>query len=348
VVLLPALVLGVALARTRRRSRGQRALAGALVAGLGLVLTVAWWVRGQDLPEMATYSGHVAEYAGELDEGWEKMKMRLQEYTAAPLSLSHNQVAGTAAVLSFLLLVLPGLVEGFRRYRSCTEFYLCGHFVVSALMGGGTGRERYVVPVIPLLFYYGALSLRNITGWVATELEQRRRLRGHDGVMPSRWPQRVVVIAFVGIVGYGLIYRVKAKRGGKPFSPEGRAEAANELEAWRQVGRWAEEWIPREAKVCVGSGGTWCIAHYFLRRHVDAPMIPLSPREMVGKLVGWGSDFVLYDRRELSQRRLGPTLEAVPECFEPLAENKEATLYRVLEEELLEAHKNLEGEGPAP
>jgi hypothetical protein len=336
VVLLPALVLGVAFARTRRRSPRQRALAGVLVAGLGLVLTVAWWVRGRDLPEMATYSGHVAEYAGEMDEGWDKMKMRLEEYTAAPLSLSHNQVAGTAAVLCFLLLVIPGLVEGFRRYRSCAEFYLCGHFVVSALMGGGTGRERYVVPVIPLLFYYGALSLRTITGWVATELEQRRRLRGHDGVMPSRWPHRVVVIAFVGIVGYGLTYRVKAKRGGKPFSPEARAEATNELEAWRQVGRWAEELIPRDANVCVGSGGSWNIAHYFLRRHVDAPMFPLAPLEMIEKLVEWDSDFLLYDGRELSQRRVGPTLEAAPQCFESLAENKAATLYRVRKETLLE------------
>lgn len=330
VVLLPAIVAGVLLAKARRRSTRQRVLATVMVATLGVACAVGWYVRGRSLPGMSTYSVHVAEMVARADEAGDKLRLRLREYTAAPLSLSYKQVTNTVGVGVFLLLVLPGLVEGFRRYRSCAEFYLCGHYVVSAIMGGDTGHERYVVPVIPLLFYYGCLSLRALTGWLASELELRRRLRGEDDAMPARWPHRVVIWAMVAVLAYGLLYRVRGTRGGKVFSARGRAKAEQLDGMWRQVGQWAAEMIPAEANVCAGSGGSWCFVHYYTQRHVDAPLetSPTVP-QVVAQLVQWDSDFVVSDHREFTQVRLWPTLALHPECFERLAANDECALYRV-------------------
>ncbi len=354
VALLPALVCGALFAKARGRSRGQRALAAVLVGTLALACTVGWWAHGRGLSGMSGYSLHVAEKAEELDRTLDKLRLRLREYTAAPLSLSYKRVSGTAGAAAFLLLFLPGLVEGFRRYRSCTEFYLCGHFVVSALLGGQTGHERYVVPVVPLLFYYGCLSVRSVTGWVASELELRRRLRGEDSAVPARWPQWAVAAVMILVVAYGLVYRVRGKRGGRPFSPKERAKKARLLAAWQEAGQWAKENMGEGEKVCAGSGGSWCFAHYFTERHVDAPLTDdITVRQMVAQLVAWNSGFVLADQRPLTRLRLWPTLEARPQCFEelakfgPLAKDNEYALYlyRVVRPKLQEVHARLEERG---
>jgi hypothetical protein len=346
VALLVAMVAGVLTAKTRARSLRQRLLAAGLAGGMGLAVAVYWWVRGQGLPEMATYSGHVREKAGELRHAGEQLKLRLREYTAAPLSLSYHQVTGSVGGAVFALLLLPGLVEGFRRTRSCAEFYVCVQFVAAALMGGEGGHERYAVPVVPLLFYYGALSLRSVTGWLATELEHRRRQRGDDVVAPSRWPQWVVGGAMAAILVTSGVSRVRGKRGAWPFSAQGRAGAARLLTAWEEAGRWARESIPASAVVCAGSGGSWCVAHYFTERTVE-PILETRPsvREVIASLVAWRADFVLADQRDFTKERLWPTLETHPECFDLLAHNDECTLFRVNQAKLAEVHAHLQRQG---
>ena len=322
VALVPALAAGVVLARRQTRGVRRRVVAGALAAVVCGGAAVCWVERGRGLPEMATYTGHVAERAARLGHWLDDVKGRLAEYTATPLSLKYDQVAGAVGVAAVGLLILPGLVRGLRRERSCIEFYLVAHLAVSALMGGGTGRERYVLPVVPLLYYYGYLSLQALSEWLIAEVELRRRHRGASVSVPPRWPRRVVVVAAVVVAAYGVAYRVRGRRGGRGFSAKRTREARREEAAWGELAKRVEDTVPARARLCAGSGGSWSIVHYFAERPTHAPIRDdVSPEELLKNIARWGTGLVVSDLRENTQRRLWPALERYRACFPEIARN---------------------------
>ena len=333
VALVPALALGILVGRAPARTRRERWLAAAVVAGICSLAAGYWVVRGWGLPHTASYEELVT--APTHGVGWivEKGALRLREWTAAPLSTNCRRVSWPFALVWLGLLLVPGLVKAIRQSRDLTAFYVCAYFVVMTVAGGSGGHQRYVVPVMPLLFYFGYSSAAIVGEWVASALGRLRR-GGRYAASARRWPRVVVVLLALCVAGYSASRWAKAKNVSEGFTAGGRAAAGSKLRMWQEVGRWAETHVPRRATICTSDLGSWSYVHFFTGRHVVALRPNVSAAEVLSMMAHQDVGFVFEDARPETTMRLTPVLRQYPECFTLLRGNEQCRLYRVEKEKL--------------
>ena len=314
--LIPALAGGVLLARGRKRQ-----LAGAaLVVVLCSAVAAFWLTRSRTPDDTTSYSQHLSNVVPAGANAYtEVLALRVREYVSTPLSMSHNQVKHPWALIAFGLFLLPGLVKGLVAFRGCAELYFCAYFAVLAVAGGLGGHERYVVPVLPLVFYYGVLSVRVVLGAASAGRE-----------LP-RWAGVAAVVVGVAVVGYGAANRVKGKRGARVFRGKKQTEAAERVATWQRAGQWADRHVGQDETLFAGCGGSWSIVHFFMgRRTVRCTGTIVSVERVVRSIADSDADFLVADSREWTKKRLPPVLAAYPECFTQLeSHGEECALYRI-------------------
>jgi hypothetical protein len=292
----------------------------------------AWVARGAAFAPIASYSSEVADSGRSgAEEVVEKVKLRLREFVAAPLSQSYRQVKWGVGLGVLALLVVPGLVANFRRHRGCAELYLAAYAVGITLFGGEGGHERYVVPVVPLLFYYVHESLAVLGAGLGAWVDRRRGRA--DGRLRTLVPRVLTAVVLLAVFGHAVRSRVEHKRGASPFSAESRAEAIEFRQAWEETATWAEHDIPEGTHVYAGSGGSWSLVHFFTERPVKACLIDDPPAaHVLQSMADWGAEFLLLDGRKRSKARMAPVLgegSAYARLFHRLRSNDECRLYRI-------------------
>jgi len=333
VALVPALALGILVGRAPQRTRRERWLAAGVVAGICSLAAGYWVVRGWGLPHTSSYEGLATAPMQGVGRVVEKAALRLTEWTAAPLSMNCRRVSWPFGLLWLGLFLVPGLVKSIRQSRDLTAFYVCAYFVVMTVAGGSGGHERYVVPVIPLLFYFGYSSAAILGKWVGSALGKLRR-GGRDAASARLWPRVVVVLLGLSVAGHGASRWAKAKNVAKGFTAKGRADAGSRLRMWQEVGRWVEAHAPRRATICTSSLGSWSYVHFFTERHVVALRPNMGAAEALNMMAQQGVGFVVVDARPQTEKRLLPVLRQHPECFTLICGGEQCSLYRVEKERL--------------
>jgi len=327
VALIPALVGAALFARGNRRPLRQRLVVAGAVGAACTAAALVWFLSNRDADGAAGYRYHLDTVVPTgLDGVLAMARLRLSDGAATVLSRSHNQVPWGVALGLGLVFLLPGLVKGFRERRSAAEIYLCTYLVLLLFAGGQGGHERYMVPVIPLLFYYAGLSTVIVCRWAA------RLARAGD---PARAGAIAATVLILGVAGNAVVDRVRGKRGASVFRIDERREAQGECSAWKAVGRWIAEAVPEDGAVYVGAGGTESIVHYFSgRRVVSGAGVPPTVAAVAGHICESGADWLFADYRDWSTKRIGPVLERFPECFTLRAEGPLGAFYHIERERL--------------
>ncbi|MFP4058215.1 MAG: ArnT family glycosyltransferase [Candidatus Brocadiia bacterium] len=349
VALVAGISLGALCARAAGRPAWRRLAAAAMVGVAGLAATGYWLYRGRDISNpMANYGKHASVLPrgqmGSEASAADRAALRLQEWLRTPLNMDDEKATRGLALVACAVLLVPGLAVGFGRWRSGAEFYLCAYFAVSTFAGGPTGGARYVVPVVPLLFYYGYESLRVLGGAVGAAFGPRGR---------RVVPRVVLGVAVVMIASYGVYVRAKGKRGASKFEAERRERDRNRNTTWRAAAaRVRREMAEVDAPlVYPGSGNTWAKLHYFADVPVAEVRFDHVGARALRAMAEQGADFVLDDvENEHCRRRLGPLLRDYPRCFRQVEEFREGetrlVLYRIDRAELEAALRELEEAGP--
>jgi hypothetical protein len=322
IALIPAVVCAALFARGQSHGARRRVLAACVAGGICIAGALLWVLPNRAVEGTAGYTRHlenvVPQTFGDL---LELARLRLIECVSTPLSRSHNQVRWPVALAAVALFLVPGLVKGFRERCSAAEVYACAYLALLLVAGGQGGYERYMVPLVPLLFYYGCLSSSVVGAGVS-------RWTRHESA--ERGTRIALFVLALAVVSHGVVNRVRCKRGASAFRADERAEAAREREAWEQLARWVSDDVPVGEPLYVGAGGTLPIAQFFTGRRTIACLgVEPNAPDVLRHLAGSGARFVVLDDREWSVGRLVPALEAFPECFALLHENEHCSLYGV-------------------
>ena len=340
VALIPAIVYAALFARGQSHAARCRVIAAGLAGGICTAAALVWVVPNRAVEGTAGYTRHLETVVPQtLGDLLELARLRLVESVSTHLSRSHNQVRWPVALVAVALLLAPGLVKGFRERRSAAEVYVCAYLALLLVAGGQGGYERYMVPLVPLLFYYGCLSVALVCTWAA------RRLGRKDSESEARI---VVLILALAVVSHGVVNRVRCKRGASAFRADERAEAVQERKAWEELARWVEDAVPADDPLYVGAGGTLPIVHFFTERRTMACLgVEPNAPDVLRHLAGSGARFLVLDDRPWSVKRLGPVLEEFPACFVLLHENEHCSLYGTHKDKLDAAVARLPGEPSA-
>jgi len=334
--LIPALMGTALLARGQHWSLRQRSVAAGAAGCIGSLAVVIWMARAWQFGLGQSYTG-MAVFARDqsLHDFVCKLQLRLSEWAVTPLSWSYKEMHWAAGLAVLCVLVLPGVVAGLRRFRSGAEFYLCAYFAVMVLAGGRGGHERYVVPVVPLLVYYGYLSTSVLSRWLSERLGKWRRAAGGTRLL---WvARRLPVIAGVAVLCFALVQRHEGHRGAKRFLPRERQKATRRLETWRQASTWAERYIPEDAKVY----GTWTLTHFFTGRRSRRFVKVDDERVQLIHVLASGAAFVIVEDWGNSARFLKPVVECYIECFTPICVTRRMALYRIERHKIQERLRGL-------
>jgi hypothetical protein len=341
VALIPALVAGALLARGKERPWRQRLGASALVGLITMAAAGYWLYRGWQLPHLSSYTHHVHLADSQpLQYQFFKMALRLKEWPATVLSLREEQFVWPAGLALFAVFLIPGLVKGFVQHRSCSEFYLVCFFFVSAIFGGESGLERYATPVVPLIFYFGYLSLTVVGRWVAWAV----LAVGLHAKAAAKAPPVLLVVAILFVLCNATYNRVKGSRGASKFDAERQERAREELARWEDLASAIAEKVPAGAKIYPASGGLSDIVHFLTERKLfDLARIHRQRLPLFQSMVAWDADYMIYDHRGRSLKRFEAVLRDYPECFELLYATDEdmARLYRLDKERVEEVLKHL-------
>ncbi|NQT88117.1 hypothetical protein HQ560_15225, partial [bacterium] len=349
VALIPALAAGALFARGAKRTWLQRLVAALIVGALTTAAAAYWLHRGANLPHLANYVHHVRLADSQpLQYQLFKVALRLKEWPATALSLQESQFAWPAGLALFAVFLIPGLVKGLVRHRGCAEFYIVAFFFVSALGGGESGLERYATPVVPLIFYYGYLSLTVVGKGIGWGI----RAAGGDEDTAKAAPRVALIVMTVFVLCNATYNRVKQSRGASKFAPKRQERARRELARWEELAEAIAEKVPADAKIYPASGGLWDIVHFLTERELfNLTRDHREPLPLFESMVAWEADYMIYDHRSRSRRRFKTVLEDYPQCFELIyavevddeedikkyGGNDMARLYRLDQAEVIEA-----------
>ncbi|NQT51670.1 hypothetical protein HQ576_06460, partial [bacterium] len=270
-----------------------------------------------------------------------KLKLRTSEWTATPLGLRSEAFPWPVGAALLATLLLPGLVRGFRRHRSCTEWYLCSYYAVMFLHGGMGGKERYVIPIIPLLFYYGALSLMALGGWLAAQ-------RAPHGASPrgARLGRVLLVVLTLALTARALYERHRQRGGARAFSEGWQHVNARDLREWKQAVQWVKELGPPDCTIYPGPGGIWATIHFLSEQRVGKLHYRWRGLHILKSMVQWDAAMVLMQRHGATYEGVLAAMQEHPDCFERLRENSRAMLYRIHQPRLRQLVERLEAEPP--
>jgi hypothetical protein len=339
--LVPAMVGAALLARGQSPAARRRILAACVAGGVCLAGALLWVLPNRSVEGTAGYARHLETVVPQtLGDLLELARLRLVECVSTPLSRSHNQVRWPVALAVVAVFLAPGLVKGFRERCSAAEVYLCAYLALLLVAGGQGGYERYMVPLVPLLFYYGCLSSSVVCTWTA-------RWCGREAA--EKEARIVLLVLALAVVSHGVVNRVRCKRGASAFRADERAEAVQEREAWEQLSGWVSDDVRVGESLYVGAGGTLPIVQFFTERRTIACLgVGPNAPEVLRHLADSGARFVVLDQREWSVKRLVPALEEFPECFALLHENEHCSLYGVHKGRLDAAVARLPGQPGEP
>ena len=324
VALIPALVGAALLARGQHWAPRQRWMAAAAAAVIGSLAALVWIVRAWAFGPGQTYTTMVLSAGNRpLTDFVDRLQLRLSEWAATPLSWSYRETPWAAGLAILCVLLLPGFVIGLRRFRSAAEFYLGAYFILMVLVGGNTSHERYVVPVVPLLLYYGYLSVSALSAWLSEKLGKGRGTAPRRGLL---WAVRhLALIAGVALLCFAVRERVKHRRGARSFSPRRREEARRRVLGWRRASVWADRYIPEDATVY----GPWSRICYFTERHSRNPAKVNDTRVELAYVLTCGARFALVEPYDVSRLFIKPLISRFPQCFTPVCATKQVVLYRI-------------------
>jgi len=350
VALVVALPAGAFLAGGRERTWRQR-FASAFIVGIIVTSAAGYWIyRGSQLSHLSSYKHHVDLAESQpLQYQLFRMGLRLKEWPATALSLRESQFVWQSGLALFAVFLIPGLVKGFRRHRNCAEFYIVSFFFVSALGGGESGLERYAIPIVPLIFYFGYLSLTVVGHGIARGVARL----GAPERIARRIPRIVLVTMTVFVLANATYNRVKRSRGASKFDAERQESARRELKRWEGLADAIADKVPADARIYPASGGLWDLVHFLTERKLfnltrhHRKRLPLFK-----SMVEWGADYMIYDHRSRSRRRFETVLVDYPQCFKLIYVAEDDTvkdmarLYQLDKEKVREVLAELEKQAP--
>ncbi|NQT87119.1 glycosyltransferase family 39 protein [bacterium] len=324
VALVAAIVGAVLFAKGAPRMARQRLIAAGLVGVLCTGAAACWLFNGRKAGQGRNYNGLIHnEPMRVLADPYGKLQMRAREWLAAPLSRDYEEIPEVVAFVVLGLLLAPGLVRGFRRERSVAELYLLVYFAVQYLHGGKDGHQRYVLPALPLLFYYGQESLR-ILGALLPGKERPRVRRA------------VLTALFIGLAGHGVYSVIRSRNGASDINAREKLEA--QAERLAMTTDCIVEHVPEDATVYAADGGAaWVIFHYTTRRRMGKCLQFYTHDDLLKGMVEWEADFALKTKGQLQPHDVLGLLEGRPEFFTFVAKTDRCQLFRI-DKDALKTH----------
>jgi len=344
--LAPAIAAGALLARGQTRSRRQRLTAAGIVFVLCTAAAVGWMAYGKLVAVGTNYDNLTSsEPMDMLEDPFPKLRNRASEWAATPLGMDSDDLPWSVGLALLAVFVAPGLVWGFRRHRSCAEFYVCTHFLIMFVHGGMGGKERYVLAVLPLLFYYGYLSVKLHGVWLVRVLGLAREGRERRRQQLAR---AGMALCFLGLVLPALYNHKRGRGGSEAFSDSKQQMKLRRRAEWEEAAQAMEDHgVPKDAVVQAGPRGDWATLHFFCDRKVGK----LHPRErgmqIVRRMVDCGATYALPHKHESTRLGIMVVIKTYRQCFERLHVTKDGRLrlYRVDAEGMKALYRKWEDSG---
>jgi len=328
VSLVAAIGAAVLVVREPGWNSRRRLTAAAIVGIVGCSAAGFWVTRSVREGPGAGYENLVRKEPVEvLEDPLPKLAMRAKEWAATPFGLDPEDYPQAQGVALFALLLVPGLACAIRRYRGVPEFYLVAYFLVMYFHGGMGGKERYVVPVVPLLFYYGYLSVLAWGRWTA------RLLGRYGGAFRTgrlRWLPRAVLIAgLVGITGAALYQRRRSRGGARCFHEDRIARAQRWNGRWEQMAEFVQRHLSPNGLIFPSPGGDNALIHYFTRHPVGRLRLRQRGISILRSMLDQNAELAVGVRHERTFAGLIAAIETYPECFEKIYAEHAFMAYRI-------------------
>lgn len=324
--LVPAVCAAVLFARGMKWPLRQRLAAAAMVGLVCTGATLCWVKRGWRAGIGSGYTNLMThEPMDMLQNPFPKLKLRASEWAATPLGLRSETFPWPVGAALLATLLLPGLVRGFRRRRSCAEWYVCSYFAVMFIHGGMGGKERYVVPIVPVLFYYGYLSLEALGAWAGARLSRPPGARAAG----RRLPRLALAAVALALAGRGLYERHRERGGARAFSRGWQQANARAIRDWTEAAGWVEQYGPPGGTIYPGPGGVWATIHFFTGQRVGKLHYRWRGMRILRSMVDWDAGLVLAQRHAATNEGVLAAMKAHPDCFTHLHDNSTLMLYRI-------------------
>jgi len=321
VVLIPAALYGVLFARGRMPRGRFRWIAGGLLCVVWSGAVVFWVLRGWALPGQASYAGYHLTQARSVHYVMAAVGLRLREWAAAPFGISGWHVPTGFAAAFLALVIVPGIVKGMRALRGCAEAYLCAYFAMFALILGPdpSGEPhhdmRYAMPIVPLLFYCGYLTLMALAEWAGQRGRAPRLFRS----LPVLAGSAMLVWGLAASAWWGLVIR--------PRDLQAVARCVASLE---EAGHWARDHMAPAARVCTHFGN---IVHFSTRRKTTELRLRTEDTSApLRRVVESKCEFLVVTNTPCAlgpDWRLRKVAVDSPECFELVHRNELLSVYRI-------------------
>ncbi len=328
--LVMAVAGGLVFAKGQRWPARQRWAVAAAVSVL-CAAALGWWVqRGWRAGMGSSYKNLMThEPMDMLENPFPKLRLRAQAWAAAPLGIEPELVSWPVGAALVAVFILPGVVSGFRRTRSAAEFFVATHFLVTFIHGGMGGKERYVIPVVPLIFYFAYQTLKLYGAGIRRLVGPRRVAAMAPGGWLA-WLQRAgMTLAFLAVLLPALYQRKRARGGAHAFAAGWRRKKAKSFRHWRSFARLIDEEGPPDATIYPGPGGTWAIVHYVSGHRVAKLHYRWRGMRILESMVEWEADFVLAHKHHTTYEGLIAAMNEHPECFTVVNDEGLLRLYRI-------------------
>lgn len=328
VSLLPAIAAAALFARGQTWRMRHRLLAAGIVLTIGGAVTGCWTLRSLTQEKRPGYDNLVKQEPKEvLDEPLAKLSLRLTEWGSAPFGLKAALCPPAVGVTLFIVLALPGIVWAFYRYRGTPEFYLICYFLVVLFYGGQGSRERYVVPVLPLLFYYIYETAR-LYGRGLLTLGQRVA----GGWLVERGP--AVCSAAVGafalaFCGLGIYQRFAGRGATVQLASQVAQRRSAYFAYWKRLNQLLDIHVPKDAVLFAGCGGEEAFVHYFTGRHTGYYLGQERGMQILRRMADQDAAFVLVEKRKATYGSMLFAIRDYVDCFEIVFDRPNNQLYRV-------------------
>ena len=274
-----------------------------------------------------------------------KLALRIPEWACTPLSLTHYDVTLASGIALWALLLVPGYVQALVRRRSALEVYLPAYLVLSTVAGGPGGHERYVIPVVPLLLYYGYLSVKVDVAAAVAAWRGLRRARA-PGALAPRLPALAAAAAGLLLFSFSVYSRAKTRRGLEKFDPSDLHRQERIVANWRRTADWIHAHLRPDVRIYPGSGGSWGRAAYFIRNPLIMPAVSDHKHWLLERLLSDRASYVLADAHPYSRDRLDHTLwQYRDRVFARVYQDHRLSVYRIDRRALQTLVKQLEAEG---
>jgi len=248
-----------------------------------------------------------------------RLRRNIVYYEGLISNIVSGRVGGGAALAHVIsAVVLIGLIYCLIRRRTIVEYYFPLYMLVYLAWPSWQG-ERFLVPVIPFIFYYLLKTAELILISIESAIRLKFSIGGKTRSLMGKASLLMLTLLLIGLNRNPDLNIIKAEHA-KPYY-------SRIVSDFLDVINWIRVNTPPET-IVVSDRPSWV---YLLsgRKTFSFPWVP-NPNEVIGFIHGIGADYVIVNPiSSVTKQYLVPSIERYREEFKEVYREGESVIYKV-------------------